>query len=241
MQSKYLYIIMALGILAAAIWYFDLVSLLTFENVKNQQKAIEAFYQDNMLLTIGGFFLLYVVVLACSLPAATVLTLLAGAIFGLVLGTVIVSFASTIGASLAFLVVRNLTGDLVERVQVKYEKQLKPINDGVERDGAFYLFALRLVPAFPLFLINIAMALTRMRLFTFYWVSQLGMLAGTIVYVNAGTQLAQISEIRDIVSPQLIIAFVLLGLFPIIAKKALDFIRKRLGKSEDAVATESET
>ena len=163
-------------------------------------------------------------VTALSLPGAALMTLAAGAIFGLGWGLLIVSFASSVGATLAFLVSRHLLRD---SIQNRYGKSLKSINQGVERDGAFYLFALRLVPAFPFFLINLVMGLTPLKTWTFYWVSQLGMLAGTAVYVNAGTQLAQIQSLGDVASPGLLGAFALLGIFPIIAKKLIDGLRAR--------------
>ena len=158
------------------------------------------------------------------MPGAAVLTLVAGAIFDLWVGVVIVSFSSTIGASLAFLLARYLFRDFV---QARFSKHLKPINDGVEKDGSFYLFALRLVPLFPFVVINVAMALTPLRLWTFYYVSQLGMLGGTFVYVNAGSQLGQLESLSGILSPVLIGSFVLLGLFPLIAKKALDLYKAK--------------
>ena len=161
---------------------------------------------------------------ALSLPGAAILTLAAGAIFGLLVGTVLASIASTVGATLAFLIARFALRDFV---QERYGQRLKAINRGVEKDGAFYLFGLRLVPAFPFFVINLAMGLTPMKTITFAAVSWIGMLAGTIVYVNAGTQIAQIDSLGGIVSPGLIGSFVLLGVFPIIAKKALDFIKAR--------------
>ena len=159
------------------------------------------------------------------------MTLIAGAIFGLSVGLVLVSFASTIGASIAFVLARYLFRDLVQR---RFESALKPINEGVEKEGAFYLFALRLVPAVPFFAINVGMGLTPIRLWTFYWVSQLGMLAGTAVYVNAGQQLGQLESLSGIVSPMLIGSFVLLGLFPLIAKKVVEFVKRRMGVSNEA-------
>lgn len=209
----------------AATWtYFDLGQYFSLASLKEQQGALDAYYAQNTGLTITLFFLVYVAVTALSLPGAAIMTLAAGAIFGLVTGTILVSFASTIGATLAFLIARFLIGNWV---QEKYGERLRKMNDGVEKEGGFYLFALRLVPAFPFFVINLAMALTPIRTWTFYWVSQLGMFAGTVVYVNAGTQLAQIDSLKGLLSPALIGSFVLLGLFPIIAKKALQFIKTR--------------
>ncbi|MDH3320447.1 MAG: FAD-dependent oxidoreductase [Betaproteobacteria bacterium] len=197
---------------------------LTFENLKAQVTAAQSYYRDHPVWTIGGFFILYVVVAGASIPGAVPLTLLGGAVFGLLWGTVIVSFASTSGATLAFIVSRFLLRDLVQR---RFERYMRPINEGVEKEGGFYLFTLRLIPAVPFFAINVVMAMTPMRLPTFYWVSQLGMLAGTIVYVNAGTQLAAIESPKGVLSIGVIGAFLLLGFFPLIAKKAVDAVKAR--------------
>ena len=179
---------------------------------------------DNPVLSIGVFFAIYVAVTALSLPGAAILTLAAGALFGLVQGLVIVSFASSVGATLAFLVSRFILRDTVRN---KFKEKLKKIDEGVEKQGAFYLFTLRLVPVFPFFLINLLMGLTSLKTWTFYWVSQIGMLAGTAVYVNAGTQLAQIDSLSGIVSPGLIFSFVLLGIFPWIAKGIVALVNRR--------------
>ena len=216
-----------IGIIAVLIvlfFQFDLDQFLTLEYIKSQQQQVDAFYAENRALTIVGFFLAYIVVTGASLPGAAILTLAAGAIFGLLVGLIIVSFASTIGASLAFVVSRYL---FRESIQKRFGSSLKSINDGVAKDGAFYLFALRLVPAFPFFVINLVMGLTTIKLKTFYWVSQLGMLAGTIVYVNAGTQLAQIESASGILSPELILSFVLLALLPFIGKKIVSIVNSR--------------
>jgi dihydrolipoamide dehydrogenase len=170
------------------------------------------------------FFVVYVAVTALSLPGAALMTLVAGAIFGLLWGTVIVSFASSIGATLAFLASRFLFRDAIQR---RFGDKLRAINQGIEKEGAFYLFTLRLVPAFPFFVINLVMGLTPIPTRTFYWVSQVGMLLGTIVYVNAGTQIGQIESLRGILSPTLLISFALLGVFPLIAKKIVDAIKAR--------------
>jgi uncharacterized membrane protein YdjX (TVP38/TMEM64 family) len=169
-------------------------------------------------------FLVYVAVTALSLPGAAVLTLAGGGLFGFLVGLVVVSFASSIGATLACLVSRFL---LREWVQNKFGDKLHSINKGIEEEGAFYLFSLRLVPIFPFFVINLVMGLTSMRLVTFYWVSQLGMLAGTMVYVNAGKELAKIESLSGILSPGLIISFVILGLFPLTVKKLLAWYKAR--------------
>ena len=189
-KGKLLLIVLIVALIAAFI-VFDLGQYFSLAYLKSQQAAIEELYRANALQTVAAFFLVYVVVTGLSLPGATILTLAAGAIFGLVWGTVIVSFASSIGATLAFLTSRFVLRDMV---QARFGDKLKAINTGIEKDGAFYLFTLRLVPAFPFFVINLVMGLTSIRTRTFYWVSQLGMFAGTIVYVNAGTQIAQIES-----------------------------------------------
>lgn len=213
-----------IAVLVGCFFYFDLNSYLNLEYFKSQQLKIEDYYRTNPSQTGLIFFAIYVAVTALSLPGAAIMTLVGGAIFGLITGTIIISFASTIGATLAFLASRFLFQDAVQK---KFGSQLRAINQGVEKDGAFYLFTLRLVPAFPFFLINLLMGLTPIRTWTFYWVSQIGMLAGTLVYVNAGTQIAKIESLAGILSPQLIISFVLLGLFPLLAKKLVAAIKAR--------------
>ncbi|HKQ25225.1 MAG TPA: FAD-dependent oxidoreductase [Burkholderiales bacterium] len=210
--------------LIAAFVLFDLGQYFSLAYLKSQQVRIDAWYHAHPALTIAAFFLVYVAVTALSLPWATVMTLAAGAVFGVLWGTVIVSFASSIGATLAFVASRFV---LRESIQAKFGDKLKTINAGIERDGAFYLFTLRLVPAVPFFVINLAMGLTSIKTRTFYWVSQVGMLAGTIVYVNAGTQIAQIESAAGILSPALIASFTLLGIFPLIAKKIIAMIKAR--------------
>ena len=205
--------------LVAAFFVFDLKQYFSIEYFQSQRAAIEAYFQAHPVQTGAIFFLVYVAVTGLSLPGAAILTLIAGAIFGLLWGTVIVSFASSIGATLAFLASRYVLRDWV---QARFGDKLKPINDGMAREGAFYLFALRLVPAFPFFVINLVMGLTPIRTPTFYWVSQVGMLAGTIAYVYAGTQLGQFR-----ISAGLVAAFVILGVFPIVAKRVLDALKAR--------------
>ena len=219
-------IVLAAVLLGVVIVFFafDLGQYLTLEYVKTQQQAIDQFYAQNRLLTLSGFFLLYVVITGVSLPGAAVMTLAAGAIFGFSVALVLVSFASTLGASIAFLVSRYLFRDTV---QSRFGASLKKINEGIDRNGAFYLFALRLVPAFPFFVINLVMGLTRLRLWTFFWVSQLGMFAGTAVYVNAGTQLAQIESTSGIFSSEIVISFLLLALLPFIGRKIVNLIADR--------------
>ncbi|HEX5768448.1 MAG TPA: FAD-dependent oxidoreductase [Burkholderiales bacterium] len=196
----------------------------TFENLKAQQATLEAWRALHPWAAALGFLALYIAFTSLSLPAASLLTILAGAIFGLALGTVLVSFASAIGATIAMLASRFV---LREWVQARFAAPMKGVNRGVAREGAFYLFTLRLIPAVPYFLINLAMGLTAMRTWTFYWVSQVAMLPATMLYVNAGTQLARLESLRGILSWQLIGAFALLGIFPLAAKKALDFVAAR--------------
>lgn len=213
-----------IAVLVVGFFAFDLDQLLTLEGMKSGLIQFEDWRSAYPILIGGSFLLLYILVTALSLPGAAVMTLAAGALFGLFWGTVIVSFASSIGATLAFLVSRYLLRDLVQN---RFGERLKPLNDGIKKEGAFYLFTLRLVPVFPFFLINLLMGLTSIGAFTFYWVSQLGMLAGTLVFVNAGTQLAQLESLSGILSPTLLASFALLGLFPLIAKKLLSVIKKR--------------
>ena len=216
-----------LAVIASAIFgffYFDLNTYLTLEGMKSSLDTFQSQIAANPVLSIGTFFAIYVAVTALSLPGAAILTLAAGALFGLLQGLVIVSFASSVGATLAFLVSRFILRDTVRN---KFKEKLKKIDEGVEKQGAFYLFTLRLVPVFPFFLINLLMGLTSLKTWTFYWVSQVGMLAGTVVYVNAGTQLAQIESLSGIVSPDLILSFVLLGIFPWIAKAIVGFVNRR--------------
>ncbi|GAB4176667.1 MAG: bifunctional TVP38/TMEM64 family protein/FAD-dependent oxidoreductase [Rhodocyclaceae bacterium] len=219
------WIVLALAAaLVAAFFLFDLNQYLGLDYLKSRQAEVAAFAREDPLLSSALFFLGYVAVTAVSLPGATIMTLAAGAIFGVLWGTVLVSFASALGATLAFLIARLLLRDWV---QGRFGDRLRAINAGVEKEGGFYLFTLRLVPAFPFFVVNLALALTPMRAATFYWVSQLGMLAGTLVYVNAGTQLARIESVSGILSPGLIGSFVLLGVFPLFARGAVDAYRAR--------------
>jgi len=224
MSRSKVVVVAVIALLVAAFFAAGGPAYLSFENVKAQQAAILDYYAMHPAQTVLVFFLVYVAVTGLSLPGAALMTVAAGAIFGLLWGTVIVSFASTFGATLAFLVSRFLLRDWV---QGRFGHSLRTSNAGIEREGAFYLFTLRLIPAIPFFAINLAMGLTPMRAATFFWVSQLGMLAGTIVYVNAGTQLAAIEAPGDILSPGLIGAFVLLGIFPLLAKKIVDAVKAR--------------
>ncbi|MGZ5028817.1 MAG: FAD-dependent oxidoreductase [Methylobacter sp.] len=208
--------------LIVAFFIFDLQSYLTLETLKAQQASIEAYRSNHPVSAFVIYALIYIAVTGLSLPGATVLTLAGGAVFGLLWGTLIVSFASTIGATLAFLAARYLFRDAVK---ARLGDRLDVINKGIDKDGALYLFTLRLVPLFPFFVINLVMGLTSLKTKTFYWVSQIGMLAGTIVYVNAGTQLGKLESVSDILSPGLIGSFALLGIFPLLANKVVDAIK----------------
>lgn len=210
----------------AAYFIFDLGQILSLENFKASQAEIVADKDANPALYIAGFFLLYVAVTGLSIPGAAIMSLVAGALFGVVIGTLIVSFASTMGATLAFLSARYLLRDWV---QARFGERLRAIDDGLEKDGAFYLFTLRLIPIFPFFVINLLMGLTRIKTPTFFWVSQLGMLPATIVFVNAGTQISRIESTAGLLSPTLIASFVALAFFPWVAKGIVALLKRGRG------------
>ena len=210
--------------LVGLFFHFNLHQLLTLDGLKSSMNDFSQLREESPLLVIGGFFLLYVAVTALSLPGAAILTIASGALFGIVEGLIIASFASSIGATMAFLVSRYLLRDSIKQ---RFPERLAAIDAGIEKEGGFYLFTLRLVPIFPFFLINMLMGVTAFKSWTFYWVSQVGMFLGTFVYVNAGTQLAQIDSLSNILSVNLIVSFALLGLFPIIAKGIVNMIKKR--------------
>ena len=220
--------ILVLVLLGAIVAYFlfDLGQILSLENFKASQADIVAAKDANPVLYIAGFFILYVAVTGLSIPGAAIMTLIAGALFGVVVGTIIVSFASTLGATLAFLSARFV---LREWVQGKFGQRLRAIDEGLEKDGAFYLFTLRLIPVFPFFVINLLMGLTRIKTGTFFWVSQLGMLPATIVFVNAGTQISRIESTAGLLSPMLIASFVALALFPWVAKGLVALVQRSRG------------
>ena len=224
MTSSRIILLFFIAAFIGAFFYFDLGYYLTLETLKAQQSAIENYRAANPKLAVAVYALLYIAVTGLSLPGATILTLAGGAVFGVLWGTLIVSFASSIGATLAFLAARFLFRDSVKE---KFGADLKAIDEGVAREGVYYLFGLRLVPVFPFFMINLLMGLTNMKVSTFYWVSQIGMLAGTAVYVNAGTQLGKIKSLAGILSPTVLGSFILLGLFPLIVKKIVTTIRSK--------------
>ncbi|MDN7137365.1 FAD-dependent oxidoreductase [Pseudidiomarina sp. 1ASP75-14] len=224
MSYKKLLFITLIIVLVGSVFAFDLTQYLTLEQLKQQQQALNQLFAERPLFLFGLYFLIYVISAALSIPGATVLTIGAGAIFGLGWGLLLASFASSVGALLAFLSARWLLHDWVQK---KFGNRLKAINAGIERDGAFYLLSLRLVPLFPFFVINLVMGLTKIKAWTYYWVSQVGMLLATAVYVNAGTQLAEITSLGDVLSFDLLSALVLLGLVPILAKFILSFLKRR--------------
>ncbi|TAJ79684.1 MAG: pyridine nucleotide-disulfide oxidoreductase [Sphingobium sp.] len=221
---KKIAIVIAIVAAIFAFIHFDIGAMLTLENLKSQQGTLDARYQAAPLLVIAIFFLIYVTLTAVSVPGATILTLAAGALFGVVTGTIVASFASTIGATLSFLASRYLFRDAV---QARFGDRLRALNEGIARDGAFYLFSLRLVPVFPFFVVNLLMGLTPIRTRTYFWVSQLGMLLGTIVYVNAGTQIARIESAGDVASPTLLASFAALAVVPWVGKWIMSLIRRR--------------
>lgn len=224
MRRTRIVLFLGLALAVAAFFVFDLDRYLSLGFLKSSRQSFLAYYQAHPFETLALYFLLYVAVAALSIPGAAVMTLAGGALFGLATGVLLVSFASSIGALLAFWVSRYLLRDWV---RARFGEKLKTVDDGMAKDGAFYLFALRLVPLFPFFAVNLLMGLTGIRAWTFYWVSQVGMLAATVVYVNAGTQLGRIDSLGDILSAKVIGAFVLLGLFPLVARKVLQKFRSR--------------
>jgi len=217
--------ILALLLIGAVAAYFilDLGQILSLENFKASQAEIVAAKNANPALYIAGFFLLYVAVTGLSIPGAAIMSLVAGALFGVLIGSLIVSFASTMGATLAFLSARYLLRDWV---QARFGERLRAIDDGLEKDGAFYLFTLRLIPVFPFFVINLLMGLTRIKTPTFFWVSPLGMLPATIVFVNAGTQISRVESTAGLLSPTLIASFVALAFFPWVAKVIVALVKR---------------
>ena len=224
MKASRIVVLAAVAGLIALFFGFGLQQYFTLEYFNEQRQAIEDAKREHFWLVAGAFFAIYVVIIALALPAAALLTLIAGALFNFWLGVALVSFASSIGATLAFLIARYLFRDAV---RARFSRQLAAIDRGVEKDGAFYLFAMRLVPALPFFAINLAMSVTPIRAWTFYWVSQLGMLGATAVFVNAGAQLGQLQSPGDILSWELLGAFALLGVFPLIAKKSIEAYKSR--------------
>ena len=203
--------------------FFDYSQYFSFEMIKEQHQNLKNLIDTNYLLFFGLFFILYIVVTAFALPFAALKTILAGALFGLIPGVILTSFASSIGSTLCLLMSRFLLRDHVEK---KYSKYLDKVNEGIKRDGIYYLFFLRLSPIFPFFIINLVFGLTKIKAMTFYLVSQIGMLIGTVVFVNAGVQLSKINRFEDILSLELIISYILIGLVPLIIRKVIEKYKK---------------
>ncbi|GAU09225.1 TVP38/TMEM64 family protein [Desulfoplanes formicivorans] len=219
------YVILGIGVVGVALFFaLDLNDYLTLETLKQSRQTLRDLQVTHPFLVGMGYFCFYIVVVALNLPGATVMTLAAGALFGFWMGSILVSFASAIGATIACFVARYLFRDLIK---IRFARTLDKIDQGIVREGALYLFTLRLIPVFPFFAINLLMGLTKLPLSRFYWVSQLGMLPGTMVYVNAGRELGKLESLQGILSPSLIIAFVIVGLFPLATKKIMAFARKK--------------
>jgi dihydrolipoamide dehydrogenase len=222
MNRSKLVLLLVIAVLISAFFMFGLQHYLTLDFLQSQRSNLYSWHQSYPVRTAALYALLYIIVTGLSLPGATVLTLAGGAVFGLLLGTLIVSFTSTIGATVAFLAARFLFRDAVE---ARFGTRMQAIDAGINQEGPFYLLSLRLIPIFPFFMINLSMGLTKIRTWTFYWVSQIGMLAGTIIYVNAGTQLAQITSLSDVLSPTLLVSLILLGLLPLLGKKIITILK----------------
>ncbi len=217
--------LLAVFVTGAIVFFaLDLGQYFSLAYIKQSQQSFVGYYEQRPVLVTLVFFVVYVVITALSLPGAAIMTLASGASFGLVWGTIVVSFASTLGATLAMLAARTVLRDAIEK---RFGKKLVEVNKGVDKEGAFYLFTLRLIPAIPFFVLNLLMGLTRMKTWTFFWVSQVGMFAGTVAYVYAGTEIAKIDSLRSILSPGLLGAFVLLGIFPLVTKRIVDAFKRR--------------
>jgi len=204
-------------------FFFDIGQYLSFETIKEQHEKLILLIESNFIFYFILFFFIYIIVTAFALPFAAIKTVLAGALFGLIPGVILTSFASSIGSTLCFLMSRFVLRDFVQN---KYTKYLDKINKGIKEDGIYYLFFLRLSPIFPFFIINLVFGLTKMKTMTFYIISQIGMLIGTVIFVNAGVQLSKINSMSDILSFNLILSFILIGLVPLIIKKLIQIIKK---------------
>jgi len=230
MKIKKFIILIVIAGLIAAVKVFHLDQYLTLSYLKGSLDTFKTLYENHGIMVIAGYFVIYVLTTSLSLPGASPLGIAGGALFGFWTATIVVSFASTIGATLACVVSRYLLRDWIQN---RFGDKIAKVNEGIEKEGAFYLFTLRLIPIFPFWMINLAMGLTKMSFFKFYWVSQIGMLPGTMVFVNAGKELAKIDSLKGIFSPSLIISFALIGIFPIAVKKILASYRSRRGKGSD--------
>ena len=217
-------LVLTLAIIVSLFIYFDLSRFLTLDYIKESQARFQNLYQAHRFMVVSVYMVIYILVTALSLPGAAVMTLAGGGFFGLVTGTIVVSVASTIGATCACLASRFILRDWV---QSKFGGKLSAINEGIDKEGSFYLFSLHLIPIFPFFVINLLMGLTKMPIRTYFWVSQIGMLPATIVFVNAGKEIAKIDSVAGIASPTLLISFALLGLFPVTVKKVMSLYRRK--------------
>ena len=231
MKLKKIIILIIIVSLIAAVKIFHLDEYLTLSYLKESLDKFKTLYENHRVLVIAGYFVVYVLTTSLSLPGASPLGIAGGALFGFWTATIVVSFASTIGATLACFVSRYLLRDWIQN---RFGDRIAKVNEGIEKEGAFYLFTLRLIPVFPFWIINLAMGLTKMSFLKFYWVSQIGMLPGTMVFVNAGKELAKIDSLKGIFSPSLIISFALIGIFPITGKKLVFLYRSRRGKSTES-------
>jgi uncharacterized membrane protein YdjX (TVP38/TMEM64 family) len=231
MTVRKIIILIIIVSLIAAVKIFHLDEYLTLSYLKESLDKFKTLYENHRVLVIAGYFVVYVLTTSLSLPGASPLGIAGGALFGFWTATIVVSFASTIGATLACVVSRYLLRDWIQN---RFGDRIAKVNEGIEKEGAFYLFTLRLIPVFPFWIINLAMGLTKMSFLKFYWVSQIGMLPGTMVFVNAGKELAKIDSLKGIFSPSLIISFALIGIFPIAVKKILALYRSRRGKSTES-------
>lgn len=228
MKHKKILILLAFAALIALFFALDVGRFFSLAFIKEQQASFAALYEQRPVAVTVCFVAVYVLITALSLPGAAIMTLAAGASFGLVWGTVVVSLASTLGATLAMLAARYLLRDAIQK---RFARKLAEVNSGIEREGGLYLFTLRLAPVIPFFALNMLMGLTRMKVWTFFWVSEIGMLAGTVAYVNAGTEIAKVTSLRSVLSPGLIGSLVLLGLLPLVVKKAIDYAKQRRKKT----------
>ena len=224
MDKKKVLILLALVLALIAFFSFDLPRFFSLASIKESQQTFDSLYRAKPVLVTLVFFSIYVVITALCMPGAAILMLVAGASFGLAWGTMVVSLASTLGATLTMLLGRYVFQSSIEK---RFSAKLADVNRGIESEGAFYLFTLRMLPLIPFFALNLLMGLTKMKTWTFFWVSQLGMLAGTVAYVNAGTEIAKIDSLAAILSPGLLASFVLLGLLPLVFKKILDALKRQ--------------
>lgn len=231
--KKIIIVVIIIGLIAA-FKFFDLGQYLSFSYLKESRDTLVALYEKHTALVIAAYFFIYVVTTSLSLPGASPLTIVGGAVMGFWVATLVVSFASTIGATLACFFSRFLLRDWVQN---KIGDRIKKVNEGIEKEGSFYLFTLRLIPLFPFWMINLAMGLTKIPLKRYYWVSQIGMLPGTMVYVNAGKELGKINSLKGILSPSLIISFALIGIFPIVVKKLVGWYRSRRQRTANSDIT----